>query len=129
MNTVPEMGFALVKILAMLFVVLAFLVLVFYLIRRFANPAGAGGRQDLISVLATHHLSPKEKLVLVNLAGKSLLIGVTPSAINTLHVLEEALPQRMGQGGSPSAFAHLLNRTLKGKSPAVEPDREGSENG
>ncbi len=129
MNAAPEMGFALIKIMAMLFVVLAFLILIFYLIRRFANPVGTGGRQDLISVLSTHHLSPKEKLVLVNLAGKSLLIGVTPSAINTLHVLEKPLPQEMTQNGSASVFAHLLNRTLKGTPPDVDPAPKGSENG
>lgn len=110
-----DMGFALMKILAMLAVVLGVLVLVFYLIRRLSNPGGSRGRQGLISVLTTHYLSPKEKLVLVNLAGKTLLLGVTPQSISTLHVLDESLEETAAEGGGASLFANLLKGKLQSR--------------
>ena len=111
-----EIGFALVKIVAMLFFVLAFLLVGFYLIRRFSNAAGPRGNQDMIKVLAVHYLSPKEKLVLVNVVNQTLLVGVTPQAISKLSTLEPPLEPEALETGSQSVFAQVLGKHFKGGS-------------
>ncbi|MCG8566840.1 MAG: flagellar biosynthetic protein FliO [Desulfobacterales bacterium] len=127
MGANTDMGYALIKIMAMLFVVLALLLLLFYLIRKFSNPVGSRGRQDLISVLATHYLSPKEKLVLINLAGRTLLIGVTPGTINTLHVLDQELVSEPADPKAASLFANLLKGRLKDQGDQSYPKPGGED--
>lgn len=73
---------------SMLVVVAAILVLGwFYSRSRFAG----SGRNDLINVVATHALGPKERLMIVEVADQHLLIGMTSSAVQTLHVFDEAI--------------------------------------
>ncbi len=53
-----------------------------------------GGRSNnggLISVVASHALGAKERLLLVDVGGRQLVVGVTASQISTLHVLDEPL--------------------------------------
>ena len=53
-----------------------------------------GGRSNnggLINVLASHALGTKERLLLVEVGGRQIIVGVTASQISTLHVLEEPL--------------------------------------
>ena len=111
-----EIGFALVKILAMLFFVLAFLLVGFYLVRRFSNVAGPRGNQDLIKILSVHHLSPKEKLVLVQVVNQTLLVGVTPQNISQITTLEPPLDPEHLENVSESVFAKVLGRHFKGGS-------------
>jgi len=112
----------------MLFVVLAVFLLALYLFRRFSGVAVGKGSQNLIQVLAVHHLAPKEKLVLVSVLKENILIGVTPQGISKLAVLDndpmdndfELVPQKTKAG-----FSDLLNRTLnRGTADAKTPDRE-----
>lgn len=116
----------------MLFVVLALFLLALYLFRRFSGLTGGQGSQNLIQVLAVHHLSPKEKLVLVSVLKENILIGVTPQRISKLAVLDndpldndsdlELVPQKTNAG-----FSDLLNRTLnRGTSGSKTTDREGN---
>ena len=124
MTPTGDMGFALMKIMAMLAVVLAVLVVLFYLIRRLSNPLGNRGRQGLISVLTTHYLSPKEKLVLVNLADKTLLLGVTPQGINTLHVLDQPLDGPANEAAGSSIFGQLLKGKLAAQAEEGESKKD-----
>ncbi len=47
----------------------------------------SGGNSDLIDVVATRMLGPKERLMIVQVADQQLLIGMTVSGVETLHVL------------------------------------------
>ena len=102
--------------------VLALLLLVFYLMKRFMGARGANTNRDLIRVLTVHHLSPKEKLILVNVLDETILIGVTPNQISTIKVMEkqvDASPVSQGAVSKNlgSGFSELLNRTLNRPSP------------
>ncbi len=102
--------------------VLALLLLVFYLMKRFMGARGANTNRDLIRVLTVHHLSPKEKLILVNVLDETILIGVTPNQISNIKVMEkQADAASVSQGplskNSGSGFSDLLNRTLNRPSP------------
>ncbi len=59
-----------------------------------------------IKVLTQHYLGPKKSLVLVRIAGESILIGVTDNSIThikTLSLLDEDLPEE-----TPQHFANAL---------------------
>lgn len=95
--------------LSMLIVVAAILVLGwFYSRSRFAG----SGASDIINVVATRALGPKERLLVVEVADQQLLIGMTSTAVQTLHVFDtpidivEAEPANTG-------FAARLRSQLK----------------
>jgi flagellar protein FliO/FliZ len=88
MNPAVEIWPAFFKTSMMLCFVLALLVLVFYLLRRFSTARGIKGSDRFIRTLCVHHLSPKEKLVLLDVLGKKILIGVTPQTITKLSSIE-----------------------------------------
>lgn len=112
MNTDSDLWVAFFRTFSMLFLVLAFLLFLFYLIRRFSVHQGRKGTGGLIRILATHHLSPKEKLVLVRVMEETILIGVTPSNISRLFVMEGTIPETEGGGPATGGFSRLLGRAV-----------------
>lgn len=112
MTNDSDIWFAFARTFGMLFMVLALLLLGFYLIRRFSLFQGLKNNRDMIRVLAVHHLSPKEKLVLVHVLDETILIGVTPAQISRIAVLdgEVDLPDP-GPAVTP-AFSGMLTKAL-----------------
>jgi len=49
----------------------------------------SGGANDVINVVATRALGPKERLMVVEVAEQQLLVGMTAAGVQTLHVLEK----------------------------------------
>lgn len=114
----------------MLFVVLALLLLAAYLIRRFSAARQGKGTRDFIEVLAVHHFSPKEKLVLVTVQDKTLLIGVTPSHISSLTTLDNPPDPGIASKGLDSGFSALLRRRLNpGANPKAGPEKDAENEG
>lgn len=72
------------KTAAMLCVVLGLLVLVLYLIKKFVYPKNKVKGDQLIKVLSTLHLSPKERLEVLEIAGERIVLGITPGSIRFL---------------------------------------------
>ena len=111
----------------MLFMVLALLLLVFYLLKRFLAVRAGNTTRDLIKVLTVHHLSPKEKLVLINVMDETILIGVTPNQISTLKVMDKPLDgsafSKADLSQETSGFPDLLKRTLGRSTPASRPEK------
>ena len=69
------------KILAMLFIVLGLLVLVLYIMKRFFS-FRQGVKGDLfIKVLSSLHLSPKERIEVIEVSGERIVLGITPGNI------------------------------------------------
>ncbi len=111
MASSPDIWIAFARTFSMLFVVLAVLVVLFYLARRFSGKSGGRG-QGIISVLSIHHLSPKEKIVLLEVLNEKILIGVTPQKISTIKTIDSDIdltPQVQTEGGK---FSDLLSRKL-----------------
>lgn len=79
-----EIWTAFFKTGGMLTFVIAFLLFLLYLLKRFSNFNIIKSRQDHIKVLSVHHFSPKEKVVLMEVMGNTILIGVTSQSIQTL---------------------------------------------
>lgn len=112
MNSSSDIWLAFGRTFAMLFFVLAILILAFYLIKKFSEARGIKGKQTLINVLSVHHLSPKEKLVLLNVPGQTLLIGVTPSQISKITKLDQKIDMAEEPDGSAFQFSNLLAKKL-----------------
>ena len=48
-----------------------------------------GGAGDIINIVASRALGPKERLLIVEVADQQLLVGMTSTAVQTLHVFDE----------------------------------------
>jgi flagellar protein FliO/FliZ len=139
LTTDSDIWFAFARSFGMLFMVLALLLLVFYLLKRVMAAKTGNTNREMIKVLTVHHLSPKEKLILVNVLDETILIGVTPQQISTLKVMGKQADAPGASQGTVSrtvgsGFSDLLGRTLNRPSPGpqrnnpLEKTRDG-ENG
>lgn len=94
-----------------LVLVVGLIFLIGYLMRRVGPLAPQGGQQiKLISSLA---LGPRDRLVLVDVGGKQLLLGASPGRINTLHAFDEPVAEVPSGAGLNSDFAKTLRGLLK----------------
>ncbi len=87
-------------------VVLALLGATAWVSRRFR--VGAGMRGGLIEVISGLSLGARERVVLIRVGGDQVLVGVTPSGMRTLHVLNQAQTQAQKPAGE---FASFMDRT------------------
>lgn len=115
MNTDIWVEFA--KSLGVLLALLAFFLVVLYLVRKFSGRFGSTGSVGLIKVLSVHHLSPKEKLVLVSVQDESVLIGVSPAGISSLGRFDKIPEVPLQTSETATGFQNLLKKSLiKGNS-------------
>jgi len=112
MNTSSEIWFAFIKTFSMLFLVLAIIILIFYFVRKFSTAKGVKGSKDFIKVLNVHHLAPKEKLVLLDVLGDTILIGVTPTNITKISSIDADIDFSDQESAPPSNFKDFLSQKL-----------------
>lgn len=109
----PEFGVSVVRMVVGLLVVLALLVVGMLLIRRFQTPRGAMAGMKIVGAVA---VGQRERVVMLEVADKVLLLGVTASQVNTLHTLDKAdLPAPAGEGARGGEFAKLLGKKMEPK--------------
>ena len=95
-----------------LLVVLAAIVGSAWLLRRYGHmQSGVDGALRVIGGLS---MGPRERVVLVQVGKRQLLLGVAPGRIQTLHVLDEPVAEPGPQ--APSAFAERLAKMTKKES-------------
>ncbi|RLB83802.1 MAG: flagellar biosynthetic protein FliO [Deltaproteobacteria bacterium] len=116
----PDLWGTGLKTLAMLCIVVAVLILVLFLIKRFSYLKHGSGHGQFIKILSFHHVTPKERIALIDVVGEKIVIGITPENITFLTKIEksEALeriesPEATGAAGG--LFAKLLTSSLRGK--------------
>lgn len=80
-------GTQLISVVLSLLVVLAVILALAWLLRRFGQ--GGFSTQSDMKVVASLSLGTRERLLVVDIQGQQLLIGVTPQQIRTLHVFDE----------------------------------------
>lgn len=94
-----------------------------WIIRRMNGMNGMTGMNNqAMKVVSVMALGARERIALIEVGGKQILVGVTPSAIRTLHVFEEPVVTP-GQGSS-SEFARRLQGMI-GKSWNSPSSKEG----
>lgn len=79
----------------------------------YSRVQGARGRSgQVIQVVASQALGPKERVLIVDIAGQQLVLGVTAAGMRTLHVLEAPVESASELASMPS-FAARLGEALK----------------
>ena len=74
----------------------------------------ANGQLKIIGGLS---LTQRERLLLVQVGEKQILIGVTPGRISTLHELEQSIDLSADEKPQTDSFAHKLQSLLRGEKP------------
>ncbi len=97
--------------LGLVLIVILILVLAWFL-RRFGQ--GGGFNSKSMRILATLPLGARERLLVVDVGGQQILLGVTPSEITSLHVFETPVIDPDQPGGS-SEFSQKLMSILQKK--------------
>jgi flagellar protein FliO/FliZ len=77
------------KTVAMLSIVLGLLVLVLYLMKRFLFINRGAKGNLLIKILSSLHLSPKERIEVIEISGERIVLGITPGNITFLTKLDD----------------------------------------
>lgn len=125
--TAPGLFTMVIKSVAVLFMVLALMILVLYLAKRLMSGRSPHMGQGIIRMKASLFLSPRERIVLVEVGGENLLLGVTPNRISRLSRIrgEIAAPE-----AAPVPFADVFRNRVRlwGKKPAA-PEMAGAETG
>ncbi|WP_022962788.1 flagellar biosynthetic protein FliO [Halopseudomonas pelagia] len=94
-----------------LLLVVGLIFLMGYLMRRVGPLAPQGGQH--IRLVSSLPLGPRDRLLLIDVGGKQLLLGASPGRINTLHVFEEPVAEVAASGAMPADFARTLRGLLK----------------
>lgn len=84
-NIVPEIWPLVLKTGGALIIIIGILVAILFVAKRFTS---LPGRQEEIKIIGARHFSPREKLVIVEVFGKKILLGVTPGRIEKIEVFE-----------------------------------------
>ncbi len=74
-----------------------------------------GGTSKVINILATQSLGTKERIVLIGIGDKQIVVGMTATQLQTLHVFEQPVVS-MAERQNGSAFAERLVAAIKGAS-------------
>lgn len=95
------------RLLLSLLIVIVVGIALAWVTRRWSKLKNPIGSKQQIKILTQHHLGPKRSLAIIQVAGESILIGITEhniSLIKPLALLEEELPESV-----PQNFAESLN--------------------
>lgn len=98
---------AAIRMVLGLAVVLALLGATAWVSRRFR--VGAGMRGGLIEVVSGLSLGARERVVLIRVGGDQVLVGVSPSGMRTLHVLNQD-PNDRQPDRDAGPFSNYLDR-------------------
>jgi flagellar protein FliO/FliZ len=93
-----------------MFIVVAVIVVLGWLYSR-SRLIGSGG-SDIINIVATRALGPKERLMVVEVADQHLLVGMTASGVQTLHVFDKPVCVAE-EAGNPVGFAGRLRTAFQ----------------
>jgi len=102
---VPSHSSYLIQVLLGLFFVLALVFAIAWLIKRVGHGTLVGGQQ--MQVLASLPLGTRERVLLVDVAGQQLVLGVAPGRISTLHTFSEPVVNVRTRGDSSDFGAKL----------------------
>ena len=103
-----------IQILISFLAVVAFIFLLAWFMRK-TGRFGSGAGQA-IKIVSTLSLGMREKIMVLNIGGTNIVVGVAPGQIRTLHVLDSELDINKESAGSnfnPKGFKQLLDRFSK----------------
>lgn len=102
------------KVVLMLVVVIALILALAWLLNKTKSLRFVGSQQGVIKTLAVMPLGVKEKVALVQVGDKQLILGITSQQINCLGELDTPLQaQSQDEQAQANSFAELLKRAIK----------------
>lgn len=110
--TMPELGASLLQMLFGLAVVIAALLACLWLLRRVSTPRGG----QHLNVLSATSVGPRERVVLVEVGSRVLVLGVAPGRVSKLHELaRDELPTTTPAAASTpgKGFANWLQQATE----------------
>ncbi|MHA3738341.1 flagellar biosynthetic protein FliO [Pseudomonas sp. Eth.TT006] len=91
-----------------LLLVLGLIFFLAWLLRR-VQQAGPAGKGQLIELISSRALGPRDRLVLVQVGNEQILLGLSPGTITALHVLKEPVQvPDTSEKATPEFAQHLL---------------------
>lgn len=93
-----------------LLVVLGLIFFLAWMLRR-VQQAGPAGKGQVIDIVSSRALGPRDRLVLVQVGNEQILLGLSPGTITALHVLKEPVQVPATEQASPE-FAQRLMELL-----------------
>ncbi|WP_028626557.1 flagellar biosynthetic protein FliO [Metapseudomonas resinovorans] len=96
-----------------LLLVVGLIFLLAWLLRRVQQLGPRGGQ--VIKLVASQALGPRDRLVLVQVGGEQILLGLSAGRITPLHVLKEPVPQADAEVASPEFAQRLMELLGKDK--------------
>ncbi len=112
-GTAPDPARQLVQVLGGLGLVLALVLALAWLVKRFNGARLAGGRGlRLVGGLA---VGSRERILLVEVGDTQLVVGVAPGRVQTLHVLDQPLPNPAQETENEPGFAARLAAAIQGR--------------
>ena len=111
MNNVPQAADQMLPALGALVIVLALILALAWVAKRWMGTPGIS--RSSFKVLGAMSLGPREKLLLVDVGGKQVLLGVTPGSITSLQTLAEPVDLNNPvtserEAPAPAPFAAVL---------------------
>ncbi|MCQ6258894.1 flagellar biosynthetic protein FliO [Pseudomonas sp. Q11] len=93
-----------------LLLVLGLIFFLAWLLRR-VQQSGPAGKGQVIDIVASRALGPRDRLVLVQVGNEQILLGLSPGTITALHVLKEPVQVPVTDQATPE-FAQRLMELL-----------------
>jgi flagellar protein FliO/FliZ len=118
-ESAPGLADSLGQTLFGLAIVIGLLLASLWLIKRLSAPRGAAAG---LKVLGAVPVGPRERVVLVEIAGQVLVLGVTASSVRTLHVVGAAELGELASAAPPAKlpgdFSAWLKRAMERRDDA-----------
>lgn len=114
----PELFSSLLKIAAALAVTIGVMILLIFLFKKAMQRGGGEANRDLIRIMSSRYMGPKSSILLVDVMGHVLVIGIANGAMSLLTEImdPESLEQLKGLRGTQqkgSSFSDYLKGYLK----------------
>lgn len=109
----PELWPAFIKSFGMLSIVIGILLVVLFLVKRFSLFGGVQADKNIIRMVASYSLAPREKVILLDVQGEKILIGVTPQNINRLAVIDKNSDWKPEKIEPETGFSKILKGAVK----------------
>ncbi len=115
---VPDLWITFIKSGATLCIVLGVLIIVLFVVKRVLQHNKIHMKQGLLQILASHYIAPREKIMLVEVLGEKILIGVTPQNINCIAKISgNEMQAVLNEDKSSGLFSNILKGTINLSNP------------
>src|SRR5476651_686561 len=97
-----------------LLLVLGLIFFLAWLLRR-VQQAGPAGKGQVIDIIGSRALGPRDRLMLIQVGNEQILLGLSPGTITALHVLKEPVQVSSGEQATPEFAQRLMELLGKDK--------------